>query len=71
VFVVMEIGTRRILHWNITEYPTQQWTAHQFREAIPSDHIYRFLIHDRDSIFSNEVDQAVEAGRHYYCARKP
>ena len=41
------------------------------REAIPSDHIYRFLIHDRDSIFSNEVDQAVEAGRHYYCARKP
>ena len=28
----------------------------QFREAIPSDHIYRFLIHDRDSIFSAEVD---------------
>ena len=33
----------------------------QFREAIPSDHRYRFLIHDRDSIFSDAVDQAVKA----------
>src|SRR5262249_31801258 len=55
VFVIMEVGTRRILHWNITEHPTAQWTAQQFREAIPSDHFYRFLIHDRDRIFSNEV----------------
>ena len=28
----------------------------QLREAIPSDHSYRFLIHDRDAIFSAEVD---------------
>src|SRR2546422_3684592 len=33
----------------------------QFREAIPSDHTYRFLIHDRDSIFSAEVDDDLEA----------
>jgi transposase InsO family protein len=31
----------------------------QFREAIPTDHPYRLLIHDRDSIFSNQVDQGV------------
>ena len=31
----------------------------QFREAIPADHPYRILIHDRDSIFSKEVDQRV------------
>ena len=31
----------------------------QFREAIPADHTYRFLIHDRDSIFSKKVDQGV------------
>ena len=59
VFVIMEIGTRRILHCNITEHPTAQWTAQQFREAVPSDHYNRFLIHDRDSIFSQEVDEAV------------
>ena len=37
------------------------WTLQQLREAIPSDHSYRFLIHDRDSIFSAEVDQQLKA----------
>jgi hypothetical protein len=50
VLVLMEVGTRRILHCNGTAHPTAEWTAQQFREAIPSDHRYRFLIHDRDSI---------------------
>jgi len=35
-------------------------TAQQFREAIPSDHSHRFLIHDRDSIFSEQVDESIE-----------
>jgi len=61
VFVVMEVGSRRILHCNVTEHPTAAWTLQQFREAIPSDHTYRFLIHDRDSIFSAEVDDDVAA----------
>ena len=52
VFVVMEHATRRILHTNVTVHPTAQWTLQQLREAMPSDHGYRFLIHDRDSIFS-------------------
>jgi putative transposase len=60
VLVVMETGTRKILHCNVTAHPTAEWTAQQFREAIPSDHGYRFLIHDRDSIFSEEVDQTIK-----------
>jgi putative transposase len=59
VLVVMEIGTRRILHCNVTAHPTAEWTVQQLREAIPSDHRYRFLIHDRDSIFSREVDETI------------
>lgn len=60
VLVIMEVGTRRILHCNVTSHPTALWTAQQFREAIASDHSYRFLIHDRDSIFSDQVDEAVQ-----------
>jgi len=61
VFVLMEVGSRRILQCNVTAHPTAVWTLQQFREAIPSDHIYRFLIHDRDSIFSAEVDDELGA----------
>ena len=59
VFVVMEIGSRRILHCNVTPYPTAEWTMQQLREAIPSDHEYRGLIHDRHATFSAELDAAV------------
>src|SRR5947207_12703913 len=57
----VEVGTRRIVHCNVTAHPTAAWTLQQLREAIPSDHSYRFLIHDRDSIFSAEVDQRLKA----------
>ena len=57
VLVVMEVGSRRILHSNVTAHPTAEWTVQQFREAIPSEHAYRLLIRDRDSIFSEQVDR--------------
>src|SRR5579871_1745188 len=61
VLVVMEIGSRRLLHSNVTAHPAAQWTIQQLREAIPSDHEYRFLIHDRHATFSPELDTAVVA----------
>ena len=59
VFVVMEHAPRRILHVNVTAHPTAHWTSQQLQEAIPSAQAYRFLIHDRDSIFSASLDQQV------------
>jgi hypothetical protein len=61
VFVVLEVGTRRILHWNVTEHPTAEWTAQQFRMIVPGDHAHRFVIHDRDTIYSEGVDRTLEA----------
>jgi putative transposase len=57
VFVLMELGRRRILHVNVTDHPSADWTQQQLREALPGDHPFRFLIHGRDSIFSQELDQ--------------
>jgi hypothetical protein len=37
VFVIIELGTRRVLHYNVTEHPTAEWTLHQFREALSDD----------------------------------
>ena len=61
VFLLMEVGTRRIVHCNFTAHPTAEWTLQQFREGIPSDHLYRFVIHDRDAIFAAEVDRQLKA----------
>lgn len=57
VFVVLEVGTRRIIHWNVTAHPTAEWTLQQFRMIVPGDQPHRFVIHDRDCIFSDAVDQ--------------
>jgi putative transposase len=57
VFVVLEVGTRRILHWNVTVHPTAEWTAQQFRLIVPGDQAHRFVIHDRDTIYSEGVDR--------------
>ncbi len=56
VFVAMDIGSRRSLHCNITAHPTAEWTTQQFREVLADVHPYRFVIHDRDSIFSPSLD---------------
>jgi putative transposase len=61
VLVIMELGRRQILHHNVTTHPSAEWTLQQFREALTEEHPYRFLIHDRDSIFSKELDKAVAA----------
>jgi transposase InsO family protein len=59
VFVVVEHATRRILHFNVTQHPTGDWTLQQLREAIPEDHGYGFLIRDRDAKFSKRLDESV------------
>ena len=48
-----------MIHINATAHPTAAWTLQQLREAIPSDHTYRFIIHDHDANFSSEFDASV------------
>jgi transposase InsO family protein len=59
VLVVMEHASRRLIHLNVTAHPTAAWTLQQLREAIPSDHTYRFILHDHDAIFSNGFDESL------------
>jgi len=55
VFVVLSLGRRRVVHFGVTENPSAAWTAQRLVEAtIDADHIPRFLIHDRDSIYGGE-----------------
>ncbi len=56
----MEIGSRRILHFNVTDHPTAEWSTQQFSEILADPHPYRFVVHDRDSIFSSGMDGALK-----------
>ena len=61
VFVVLDIATRRVIHWNVTDHPTAEWTIQQFRNGLPFDRTYRFLVHDRDGIFAPAVDETLRS----------
>jgi len=59
VFIAMEIGSRRILHVNVTDHPTAEWTRQQFRDFVDGQSGHRYVVHDRDTIFSTKVDEAL------------
>ena len=61
VFVVLDVGTRRLLHWNITEHPTADWTVQQFRACVTGEAAHRFVVHHHDTIYSSELDRALNA----------
>jgi transposase InsO family protein len=54
VFIVLSHDRRRVLHFNVTDHPTEEWTAQQMREAFPWDEAPKYLIRDRDAIFGGE-----------------
>ena len=61
VFVVLDVGTRRIVHWNATDHPTASWTSQQFRMVMAGDEPHRLVIHDHDSIYADSVDHTITA----------
>ena len=58
VLVLIEHSSRRLLHFNVTEYPSADWTLQQLREALGTG-AFRYLIHDRDSIFARSFDESI------------
>jgi putative transposase len=59
VLVIMEVGSRKILHFNVTDHPTAEWTLQQFRECVTGDEPHKYVIHDRDSIYSCDLDASL------------
>jgi putative transposase len=59
VFIVLDVGTRQLVHWNVTDHPTAAWVVPQFRTCVTGESTHRFIVHDRDSIYSEGVDLAL------------
>jgi hypothetical protein len=48
LFFIIELASRRVVHFGVTRSPTDEWGAQQLREATPLGQAPRFLIRDRD-----------------------
>jgi putative transposase len=59
VLVLIEHGSHRLLHFNTTQHPTAAWMLQQLREALGYGD-FRYLIHDRDSIFARSLDESIK-----------
>jgi hypothetical protein len=53
VFLVMAHDRRRVVHFNVTEHPTAEWTAEQLVQAFPWETAPRYLLRDRDGIYGD------------------
>jgi putative transposase len=60
VLVILAHERRRIVHFNVTEHPTAAWTAQQVVEAFPWETAPRYLLRDRDRIYSTAFRQRVQ-----------
>ena len=61
VFIVLSHHRREIVHFNVTDHPTAEWTAQQLVEAFPFDSAPRFLIRDRDAIYGEKVRRRIKS----------
>ena len=63
VYFIVELGSRRIVHYGVTRSPSDAWVAQQVREATPYDESPRFLIRDNDSKYGQIFTRVVKDRR--------
>jgi len=51
VLVMLTHSRRLLVHFNVTEHPTAEWTARQLLEACTLEQGPRYLIRDRDQVY--------------------
>jgi transposase InsO family protein len=69
-FVIVELGSRRVVHIGVTRHPTDEWVAQQLREATPFDEGPKHLIRDNDPKYGPHF-AAVAAGAQIEVIKTP
>ncbi len=61
VLVILNLERRKIVHFNMTESPTAEWTAQQVIEAFPWDTAPKYMMRDRDSIYGEYFKKRIKS----------
>ena len=61
VLVVLAHDRRRIVHFNVTDHPTAEWTGQQMVEAFCDGKSPRYLMRDRDGVYGLAFRDRVKA----------
>jgi putative transposase len=59
VLIVLARERRRVVHFNVTEHPTAQWTGQQLVDAFPWDTAPKYLLRDRDAVYGEWFQRRV------------
>jgi putative transposase len=60
-FFMIELGSRRVMHFGVTRSPSDAWVTQQLREATPFGEGPRFLICDNDGKFGDQFESVAES----------
>ena len=63
VLVVPVHDRRRVVHFNVTEHPSAQWTGQQIIEAFPWDTAPAYLLRDRDAVYGGQFQRRLKSLR--------
>jgi putative transposase len=59
--IVLSLDRRRVVHFEVTQNPTQVWLCGQMTEAFPWDSAPRYLLRDRDKSYGSAFRHRVRA----------
>lgn len=59
--IVLSLDRRRVVHFEVTRNPTQDWLSRQLTEAFPWDTAPRYLLRDRDKSYGPSFRHRVRA----------
>jgi putative transposase len=59
VFVVLRHDRRELLHLNVTDHPTADWTARQILQTFPEETAPRYMLRDRDTIYGESFTRCI------------
>jgi len=59
VYIVMDHERRKVIHYNCTFEPCENWVVQQLKNCFGESHNYKHMVHDRDSMFIYKVKNSL------------